>query len=113
MKTWPKHPVIYEINTWVWLGELSRQHQRPVNLAQYMTQGSKIQRVRRGIDQRQMQARAVLDLMGPRLSEEHCRLLRGFCELGEMDFLSRRAFLLSNRILYPDLPRNLAMLVAV
>jgi hypothetical protein len=33
MRTWPRHPVIYEINTWVWLGELSRKHQRPVNLA--------------------------------------------------------------------------------
>ncbi len=25
MKPWPKHPVIYEINTWVWLRELSAQ----------------------------------------------------------------------------------------
>jgi hypothetical protein len=33
MKTWPEHPVIYEINTWVWLAELSRMYQRPVNLA--------------------------------------------------------------------------------
>ena len=33
MKTWPKHPVIYEINTWVWLGELSRKYRRPVTLA--------------------------------------------------------------------------------
>ncbi len=33
MKTWPNHPVIYEINTWVWLAELSRKYQRPVNLA--------------------------------------------------------------------------------
>ena len=33
MITWPKHPVIYEINTWVWLGELGRKYQRPVNLA--------------------------------------------------------------------------------
>jgi hypothetical protein len=33
MKTWPKHPVIYEVNTWVWLGELSRKYQSPVNLA--------------------------------------------------------------------------------
>lgn len=33
MSTWPKYPVIYEINTWVWLGELSRRHQRAVNLA--------------------------------------------------------------------------------
>ena len=32
MKTWPKYPVIYEINTWVWLGELGRKYQRPVNL---------------------------------------------------------------------------------
>jgi hypothetical protein len=25
MKSWPKHPVIYEINTWVWLGELAQK----------------------------------------------------------------------------------------
>ncbi|MCK7481117.1 MAG: hypothetical protein M0C28_30885 [Candidatus Moduliflexus flocculans] len=30
MSPWPKHPVIYEINTWVWLGELSRKYQKPV-----------------------------------------------------------------------------------
>ena len=33
MKPWPKHPVIYEINTWVWLCELSRKYEKPVNLA--------------------------------------------------------------------------------
>jgi hypothetical protein len=33
MKPWPMHPVIYEINTWVWLQELGRKYQRPVNLA--------------------------------------------------------------------------------
>ncbi|MGO9107993.1 MAG: alpha-amylase family glycosyl hydrolase [Thermoguttaceae bacterium] len=32
MKTWPKHPVIYEINTWVWLRELGHKYQRPANL---------------------------------------------------------------------------------
>ncbi len=32
MKIWPQHPVIYEINTWVWLRELSQKYQRPVNL---------------------------------------------------------------------------------
>ncbi len=36
MKTWPKHPVIYEINTWVWLAELSRKYRRPVNLNRYV-----------------------------------------------------------------------------
>lgn len=33
MTIWPRHPVIYEINTWVWLGELSQKHQRLVDLA--------------------------------------------------------------------------------
>ena len=32
MKEWPLHPVILEINTWVWLGELSRKHGRDVDL---------------------------------------------------------------------------------
>ena len=32
MNPWPAHPLIYEINTWVWLGELSRKLRRPVTL---------------------------------------------------------------------------------
>ena len=33
MNAWGKYPVIYEINTWVWLDELSRKHGKPVTLA--------------------------------------------------------------------------------
>lgn len=33
MKEWPKYPIIYEINTWVWLRELSRKYNRNVDLA--------------------------------------------------------------------------------
>jgi 1,4-alpha-glucan branching enzyme len=33
MRAWPKHPVIYEINTWVWLRELSQKHQTALSLA--------------------------------------------------------------------------------
>ena len=32
MKTWPKYPVIFEINTWVWLRELGQKHRKPLNL---------------------------------------------------------------------------------
>ncbi len=32
MGTWPKNPVIYEINTWVWLHELKQKLHRPVTL---------------------------------------------------------------------------------
>lgn len=33
MKPWPKNPLLYEINTWVWLGELSRKAGRTLTLA--------------------------------------------------------------------------------
>ena len=33
MKTWSQHPVIYEINTWVWLQELTQKYRQPVTLA--------------------------------------------------------------------------------
>jgi len=33
MKSWPKHPVIYEINTWVWLQELGRGKAPAMTLA--------------------------------------------------------------------------------
>src|SRR5215831_8714618 len=32
MTRWPRHPTIYEINTWAWLHELSEEAQRPVAL---------------------------------------------------------------------------------
>ena len=32
MKTWPRHPLIYEINTWVWLGELNRKYRKSIDL---------------------------------------------------------------------------------
>lgn len=31
--TWPKNPLIYEINAWVWLQELSQRYQHPIKLA--------------------------------------------------------------------------------
>jgi hypothetical protein len=33
MKTWPRYPVIYEINTWVWLQELSQKYKSRITLA--------------------------------------------------------------------------------
>ena len=29
---WPKHPIIYEINTWVWLNELRRRYKKSITL---------------------------------------------------------------------------------
>jgi hypothetical protein len=33
MKVLPKHPVIYEINTWVWLRELGQKYKKPIDLS--------------------------------------------------------------------------------
>ncbi|RNC68250.1 MAG: alpha-amylase [Desulfuromonadales bacterium] len=33
MNTWSRYPVIYEINTWVWLRELGEKHNTPITLA--------------------------------------------------------------------------------
>jgi hypothetical protein len=33
MKPWPSHPLVYEINTWVWLRELGQKHQQALTLA--------------------------------------------------------------------------------
>jgi len=33
MEAWPKYPVVYEINTWVWLAELSRKYGTAIDLA--------------------------------------------------------------------------------
>jgi glycosidase len=33
MNPWPNHPVVYEVNAWVWLGELSRKHGRAVTFS--------------------------------------------------------------------------------
>ena len=32
MSAWPRHPTLYEINTWVWLAELGAKTESPVNL---------------------------------------------------------------------------------
>jgi hypothetical protein len=33
MKPWSKHPIVYEINTWVWLNELSQKYNRSFTLS--------------------------------------------------------------------------------
>lgn len=33
MKAWDLHPIIYEINTWIWLSELSKKYKRKIDLA--------------------------------------------------------------------------------
>jgi hypothetical protein len=38
MMAWPKHPIIYEINTWVWLHELSQRYHTAITLGNVPSQ---------------------------------------------------------------------------
>jgi hypothetical protein len=38
MKPWPVHPVIYEINTWVWLSEIAQKYHQAMDLATVPTE---------------------------------------------------------------------------
>jgi hypothetical protein len=33
MSVWPRYPTLYEINTWVWLNDLSQRYKTPINLS--------------------------------------------------------------------------------
>ena len=37
MSSWPRYPTLYEINTWVWLGELTRKAGAPIDLGSVPT----------------------------------------------------------------------------
>jgi glycosidase len=43
MNSWRRYPTVYEINTWVWLNDLSREHERHVTLGD--VPGSELERL--------------------------------------------------------------------
>ncbi len=87
-------------------------NQRPVNLGAYAKSSGKVERVRRGMVARREQAQALIDYYGSRLPETERRTIERFVATGSQGPLGRRLGLLRGRYLYPDLPRNLAMLLA-
>src|ERR1700753_2613083 len=86
MSLWRKYPTIYEINTWVWLGELSRAVGRRVTLGD-VPQDELEKLARSGFDavwlmgvwERSMAARRI-SRTNPALLEEYARTLHDFTE---------------------------------
>lgn len=87
--------------------------QKEVSLASYAKTSGKLERVRRGMALRRLQADALLDQFGPDLPHSTKASVEAFAKTGRAGFIRRRATLLTGRYLYADLPRNLAMLLAV
>jgi glycosyltransferase involved in cell wall biosynthesis len=84
---------------------------REVKLSNYVTKKNKIGIVRRGMQRRFEQAQALIDRFGDGLRPEPRRIVENFVAIASQSFVERRISLIRGNYLYPDLPRNLAMLV--
>jgi len=84
------------------------QRTRPRDL---LAANNKRARVRRGMELRRRQAGAVLERFGAEMSGADRRTLERFVATGGQSGLARRWALLSGRFLYPDIPRNVGMLL--
>src|SRR5947209_4175363 len=86
MNFWRKYPTVYEINTWVWLDELSRAHGRRVTLGDVPQ--DELERIAglgfdavwlMGVWERSPAARQI-SRTNPSLLEEYARTLPDFTE---------------------------------
>lgn len=87
--------------------------QKEVSLASYAKTSGKLERVRRGMELRRLQAEALLDQFASELPQSTRAGVEAFVGTERAGFLRRRTTLLRGRYVYADLPRNLAMLLAV
>jgi hypothetical protein len=92
-------------------GNLSDQKQ--VKLSDYALRKNKLDVVRHGMKRRMEQAGALIERYGDELDPIHRKIVSDFVAIGSQGFVQRRVTLLKGNYLYPDLPRNLAMLIGV
>ncbi|MCW6509563.1 glycosyltransferase [Lichenifustis flavocetrariae] len=83
-----------------------------VSLTEYARAENRFEKVRRGMLRRSEQAQALLDAFGPAMTADKRRIVEGFVGLRREGFLRRRYNLLRGQYLYPDMARNLAVLIA-
>ncbi|WP_167693174.1 glycosyltransferase [Sphingomonas azotifigens] len=84
---------------------------KKVDLGQYLRAEGKFAKVRRGMDLRRAQAKALVDVFGDRLPAKSRRAIERFVATGDQGFIARRIAILAGGYLYRDMPRNVAMLV--
>jgi len=82
--------------------------QRKISVSSLLSQHGKVERVRRGLRLRCMQAKCLLERFD-NLPPEKREIVNRFVALSQQNFLRRRFTILSEGFLYPDKERNLAM----
>lgn len=86
--------------------------QQAVSAVGYAAEPGKITRVRRGMDDRRRQARALADHFGTALLPNDRKVIDRFVATGGQGFARRRLTLALGGYVYPDHLRNLAMFAA-
>lgn len=84
---------------------------KKADLGQYLLAKGKVDKVRRGLNLRRAQAKALVDTFGDDLPGDTRQIVERFVATGDQGFLARRITLLSGGYLYQDMPRNVAMLL--
>ncbi|WP_299436612.1 glycosyltransferase family 2 protein [uncultured Rhodospira sp.] len=87
--------------------------QKEVRLGSYIKVRGKVKAVRRGFCLRQLQALALLERFGDHIPHDKRCILSHFLSIKNDSFFLRRIKIVKGRYLYPDLIRNVAMLLFV
>ncbi len=89
----------------------NQSNQKEVSFTSYAKTMNRVLDVRRGMERRRIQASELLrfDDMGP----NERKAIERFVDIGRLGFLARRYSTIAGGYLYPDLPRNLAMLLGM
>jgi glycosyltransferase involved in cell wall biosynthesis len=90
----------------------NQSSQKRVNAFDYLRARGKIATVRHGMSRRREQAAELLHRFGSSLDPADHRTISQFIDTDRQGFLRKRLSLIGGNYLYPDLPRNVAMLLA-
>jgi hypothetical protein len=87
--------------------------QKRVSAVEYVRRKNPIGFVRHGMQRRIAQAQALIDRFDEELDPVKRQIIRDFISIGSQNFARRRFSLLRGHFLYPDVSRNLAMMIGV
>lgn len=94
------------------LHETNSSAQRRVSIFDYALSPRKFDKVQRGMRLRFSQARAVLRRLEDMGLHENTDVIRSFIEIESMPRFQRKLMLMKGGYTYPDIARNLAMIIA-
>jgi hypothetical protein len=91
----------------------NQSNQKKVSISNYLIKNDKLKAVRHGVSRRMDQGQALIDRFGDAIDPTQRRILDDFVSIASQGFVQRRISLLKGNYLFPDLQRNLAMIIGM